>query len=68
MDEGTVNYKVYTENDSAVGRKYVNQVFGENWTLQQDGAKVHTHHLSQFFSCNQQKLLDYFFGTNLFTK
>ena len=32
---------------SIVALKYGNHVFGSNWTFQQDGAKSHTHSLTQ---------------------
>lgn len=30
-----------------VALKYGNKLFGEDWTFQQDGARPHTHHLTQ---------------------
>jgi transposase len=47
LDKGTVNHKVYLEKILPVALKYGNQVFGNNWTFQQDGATAHIHHLSQ---------------------
>lgn len=47
LDEGTVNHQRYIDEVLPVALKYGNSVFGDDWTFQQDGARPHTHHLSQ---------------------
>ncbi|CAM4951986.1 unnamed protein product [Rotaria socialis] len=47
LDEGTVDHAVYIEKVLPVALKYGNQVFGSDWVFQQDGAKPHSHHLTQ---------------------
>ncbi|CAF2133666.1 unnamed protein product, partial [Rotaria magnacalcarata] len=47
LDEGTVDHTVYIEKVLSVALKYGNQFFGSDWVFQQDGAKPHSHHLSQ---------------------
>ncbi|CAF1073942.1 unnamed protein product [Rotaria magnacalcarata] len=47
LDEGTVDHTVYIEKVLPVALKYGNQFFGSDWVFQQDGAKPHSHHLSQ---------------------
>lgn len=45
LDEGTVDHSCYIEKVLPVALKYGNEVFGNNWIFQQDGAKPHQHHL-----------------------
>ncbi|CAF3919686.1 unnamed protein product [Rotaria magnacalcarata] len=47
LDEGTIDHAVYIEKVLPVALKYGNQVFGSDWVFQQDGAKPHSHHLTQ---------------------
>ena len=47
FNKGTVDYGVYIEKVLPVALKYENQVLGSNWIFQQDGAKLHSHHLTQ---------------------
>ena len=42
FDNGTLNYEVYIQNVFSVALNYGNQIFGDNWTFQQDGATPHT--------------------------
>ena len=47
LDEGTVDHTVYIEKVLPVALKYGNETFGRDWVFQQDGAKPHSHHLTQ---------------------
>lgn len=47
LDKGTVDHERYIKKVLPVALKYGNKMFGDQWTFQQDGAKAHTHHLSQ---------------------
>ena len=47
FDKGTVDRARYINEVLPVALKYGNSVFGTNWTFQQDGAKPHTHALTQ---------------------
>ena len=47
FDKGTVDHAVYIEKVLPVALKYGNQVFGSDWVFQQDGAKPHSHRLTQ---------------------
>ena len=47
FEQGTVNHDRYIKEVLPVALKYGNHVFGNYWTFQQDGAKPHTHHLTQ---------------------
>ena len=47
FDGGTVDHARYIDEVLPVALKYGNQVLGCDWTFQQDGAKPHTHHLTQ---------------------
>ncbi|CAF4644113.1 unnamed protein product, partial [Didymodactylos carnosus] len=51
LDKGTVNHDRYIKEELPVALKFGNKMFGDDWTFQQDGAKPHTHHLSQKW-CN----------------
>ena len=44
LDEGTVDHNCYIKN---VALKYGNEVFGDKWIFQQDGANSHRDHLTQ---------------------
>ena len=44
LDEGTVDHTVHIEKVLPITLKYGNQVFGSDWTFQQDGARPHSHH------------------------
>ncbi|CAF4861299.1 unnamed protein product, partial [Rotaria socialis] len=47
LDKGTTDHARYIKEVLPVALKYGNKIFGSDWTFQQDGAKPHTHHLSQ---------------------
>lgn len=47
LKNGTVDHARYITEVLPVALKYGNKVFGDNWTFQQDGARAHTHKLSQ---------------------
>ncbi len=47
LDEGTIDHTVCIKKVLPVALKYGNQVFGSDWIFQQDGAKPHSHHLTQ---------------------
>ena len=47
LDEGTVDHTVYIKKVLPVALKYGNETFGRDWIFQQDGAKPHSHHLTQ---------------------
>ena len=47
FQDGTVDHARYIKEVLPVALKYGNHVFGSNWTFQQDGARPHTHHLTQ---------------------
>ena len=58
FEKGTVDHDRYIREVLPVAAEYGDKVFGNNWTFQQDGAKPHTHHLSQQ-GC-QDNLPDFF--------
>lgn len=43
FEEGTVDHDSYIRKVLPVALKYGNQVFGNHWTFQQDGARPHIH-------------------------
>lgn len=45
--DGTMDHARYIREVLPVALKYGNDVLGNDWIFQQDGAKPHTHHLSQ---------------------
>ena len=47
LDEGTVDHTFYVKKVLPVALKYGNETFGRDWIFQQDGAKPHSHHLTQ---------------------
>lgn len=47
FEKGTLDHARYIKEVLPVALKYGNQTFGSDWTFQQDGARPHTHHLSQ---------------------
>ena len=47
LDNGTVDHDRYIKEVLPVALKYGNDVFGDQWTFQQDGARPHTHSKSQ---------------------
>ena len=47
LNEETVDYRCYIKNTISVALKYGNEVFGDRWLFQQDGANSHRHHLTQ---------------------
>jgi hypothetical protein len=47
FEKGTVDHARYINKVLPVALKYGNQMFGDDWVFQQDGATSHTHHLTQ---------------------
>jgi transposase len=47
LDKGTVDHQRYINQVLPVALKYGNKVVGNEWTFQQDGAKPHTHIVTQ---------------------
>ena len=47
FNEGTVDHAIYIEKALPVALKYWNQVLGSDWIFQKDGAKSHSHYLTQ---------------------
>ena len=47
FDEGTIDHTVYIKKVLPVALKYGNETFGGDWVFQQDGARLHLHHLTQ---------------------
>ena len=47
FDKGTVDHARYIKEVLPVALKYGNKVFENVWTFQKDGARPHTHHLTQ---------------------
>uniref|UniRef100_A0A914VAU0 Uncharacterized protein n=1 Tax=Plectus sambesii TaxID=2011161 RepID=A0A914VAU0_9BILA len=45
--KGTIDHAQYFKEVLPVALRYGNKVFGDNWTYHQDGARPHTHQLSQ---------------------
>ena len=47
LDEGTVDHTVYIEKVFPIALRYGNETFRRDWTFQEDGARPHSHHLTQ---------------------
>jgi len=47
FEDGTMDAKRYIDEVLPIALKSGHKMLGNNWTYQQDGAKCHTHHLSQ---------------------
>ena len=47
LDEGTFDHTAYIEKMLPIALKYGSKVFGSDWLFQQDGARPHSHHLTQ---------------------
>ena len=47
LGEEIVDHTIYIEKVLSIALKYKNQVFGGDWIFQQDGARPHSHHLTQ---------------------
>ena len=47
FENGTVDHIRYINEVLPVTLKYGNSIFGNDWTFQQDGAKVHFHEKTQ---------------------
>ena len=47
FNEGTVDHTVYIEKVLLVALKHGNEVLGSHWIFHQDGAKPHSHYLTQ---------------------
>lgn len=52
LDNGTTDAERYINEVLPVALKCGNEMLGKNWYYQQDGAKPHTHHLSQQWCAN----------------
>lgn len=52
FEEGTVDHARYIMEALPVALEYGNDVFGNDWTFQQDGARPHTHQLTQKWCCD----------------
>ncbi|CAF3217753.1 unnamed protein product [Rotaria sp. Silwood2] len=46
-EDGTLDHARYMEEVVPVALEYGNQIFGNDWIFQQDGAMPHVHHLTQ---------------------
>ncbi|CAF1512006.1 unnamed protein product [Rotaria sordida] len=49
----------YIKEVLPVARKCGNNMLGVHWTYQQDGAKPHTHHLTQEWCANRDHFPDF---------
>ena len=47
LDERTIDRGCYIKNLLPVALKYENEVFGDRWIFQQDGANPRRHHLKE---------------------
>ena len=47
LNEGTVDHAIYIEKVLPVALKYGNEVWGSDWIFEEDGAKPHSHYLTQ---------------------
>jgi len=47
LDKDIIDYARYIDEMLPVALKYRNEIFGDKWIFQQNGAKSHTHHLTQ---------------------
>ena len=47
IDEGIVDRSCYIKDVLPVALKYVNEVFGDKWIFEQDGADAHRDHLTE---------------------
>ncbi|CAF1131643.1 unnamed protein product [Didymodactylos carnosus] len=47
LDKATIKHARYIQEGLPVALKYENQVFGDDWIFQQDGARPHTYDLTQ---------------------
>ena len=52
VENGTVDHNRYINEVLPVALKYENSTFGNDWTLQQDGAQPHFHGKSQEWCAN----------------
>ena len=52
FENGTVDHNRYINEVFPVTLKYGNSIFGNDWTLQQDGAKPHFHEKAQKLCAN----------------
>ena len=52
FEKGTVNHHRYIREVLPVALKFGNDMFGNDWTFQQDGAKPHIHGNSQGWCAN----------------
>ena len=47
LNEGTVDHTIYIKKVPSIALKYGNEVFGSDWIFQHDGARPHSHHLTE---------------------
>ena len=47
LEDGTMNAERYIDEILPIALKYGNKMLGSDWTYQQDGARPHTHYLTQ---------------------
>ena len=47
LNEGTIDHAVYIEKVLSVALKYGNEVLGSDWVFEENGAKPHSHYLTQ---------------------
>ena len=47
LDKGTVDHGCYIKSELLVAFKYGNEVSGDKWIFQKDGANTHQHHLTK---------------------
>ena len=52
FEKGTVDYSRYIREVLPVALEFGNDMFGNDWTFQQDGAKPHIHEKSQEWCAN----------------
>ena len=47
LNEGTVDHSIYIEKMLPIALKCGDEAFGSDWVFQQDGARSHSHRLTQ---------------------
>ena len=47
FDEGTLDHERYFKEVLPVAKNYEDKVFGNDWMYQENGARLHIHHLTQ---------------------
>ena len=59
FEDGTMDAARYIKKVLPVARKCGNNMLGNHWTYQQDGAKPHIHHLSQEWCADPNHFPDF---------